>query len=371
MGRRGALLVLTVCTSCSALFGDQVSLNNGDHLTGMIISSDSKVLTLKTDYAGAVAIKWSEVQQISSSQRLYVTSKNGQVTVGAVSTQDGDLEIQTAQSGTVRVPKDSVTTIRNQDAETAYQAQIERLQNPHLLDYWSGAVDSGLALSRGNSDTTTFNLGMKAARTTSRDKISVYSTALFTKSGIKGACPLVPGIAVPPVTCVVTTASAVRGGTRYDLNLSEKVFAFAQLDLEHDRFQDLDLRTVLAGGAGYHVIKNDRTTLDLKAGGAFDHDAFSTGLRRSEPDALVGEALTYKLTKSTALNESLDFFPNLSDLGEYRFAFDSGISTAMNKWLSWQVTYSDRFLSNPVPGIKKNDVLLTTGIHLTFGHTAE
>jgi len=34
-----------------------------------------------------------------------------------------------------------------------------------------------------------------------------------------------------------------------------------------------------------------------------------------------------------------------------------------------QVTVSDRFQSNPLPGIKKNDLLLTTGIRVTFGDT--
>lgn len=368
MYKSAPLFLLITCVFCSTLLADQITLKNGDRLSGTVVSSDAKTLTLKTDYAGTIAIQWAAIESLSSSQALYVTSKNGQVTVGAVSTADGSLEVQTPQSGAVRVPRDSVTSIRNQEQQTAHDAEIERLRNPHLLDYWSGSVDSGLALSRGNSDTTTFNLGMKAERDTSRDKISVYSTALFTKSRITGTCPLSPGIPVAPLSCVVTTASAVRGGTRYDLNLTEKLFAFGQLDLEHDRFQDLDLRTVLAGGLGYHAIKNDRTTFDLMAGGAFDHDSFSTGLRRSEPDALVGETLTHKLTKSTALNEAFQFFPNLSDVGEYRFTFDSGISTAINKWLSWQVTYSNRFLSNPVPGIKKNDVLLTTGIHLTFGH---
>lgn len=36
-------------------------------------------------------------------------------------------------------------------------------------------------------------------------------------------------------------------------------------------------------------------------------------------------------------------------------------ATKLKAWLSWQVTYSDRNLSDPLPGLKKNDVLLSTG----------
>ncbi|PYV42937.1 MAG: hypothetical protein DMG06_12465 [Acidobacteria bacterium] len=47
-------------------------------------------------------------------------------------------------------------------------------------------------------------------------------------------------------------------------------------------------------------------------------------------------------------------------------SFDSSLVTNINRWLGWQLTLSDRYLSNPVPGTKKNDVLLTTGLRLTF-----
>jgi len=46
--------------------------------------------------------------------------------------------------------------------------------------------------------------------------------------------------------------------------------------------------------------------------------------------------------------------------------FDVGTVTALTRWLSWQLTYSDRYLSNPVPGRKNNDVLFTTGFRITF-----
>ncbi len=48
-------------------------------------------------------------------------------------------------------------------------------------------------------------------------------------------------------------------------------------------------------------------------------------------------------------------------------AFDTALVTRISKWLDWQVSFSDRYLSNPLPGIKKNDLLLTTGIRITYG----
>jgi len=43
-----------------------------------------------------------------------------------------------------------------------------------------------------------------------------------------------------------------------------------------------------------------------------------------------------------------------------------GTSTILKKWLSWQLTVSDRYLSNPLPDRKRNDILFTTGIRVSF-----
>jgi hypothetical protein len=39
--------------------------------------------------------------------------------------------------------------------------------------------------------------------------------------------------------------------------------------------------------------------------------------------------------------------------------------------LSWQTSFNDYYLSNPAPGKKTNDLLLSTGLRLTFGNAAK
>ncbi len=152
---------------------DQITLKNGDRISGVIRRSDAGTLDIKTDYAGSVSVKWDAVQAISSDQPLYVTSKDGQLLVGTVTSADSKFLVATRDSGTVTVSKDAVQTLRSESAQ--HEAQ-------HAGD-WSGNVDTGLSLSRGNSDTTTFALGAAAARSTTRDKTSVFVTSLFAKSG--------------------------------------------------------------------------------------------------------------------------------------------------------------------------------------------
>ena len=351
-----ALALLVMSCSSSLLLADQVTLKNGDRLSGSIVNSDAKTLTLKSEFAGTVQIQWDAVTDITSTQPLYLGSKGGQTIVGPVTTSEGNFLVATKESGTVTVPKADIVSVRNKDEEAAYDAAIERLRHPSLADLWTGTLDSGLALVRGNSESTTANFGLNAVRATTRDKVSLYTTSVFARSAINGK--------------TATTAQNVSGGIRYDLNLSDKAFAFGTLDLFNDRFQDLDLRTVLGAGGGYHAVKSDRTTLDLMAGGTFNREFFTT-FNRSSAEVLLGETLTRKLASSTTFNETLFFYPNLSETGEFRGTLNAGLVTRLSKLLSWQLTFADYYLSNPVPGKKTNDLLVTTGIRVSFGKQAQ
>jgi putative salt-induced outer membrane protein len=333
-------------------FGDQVTMKNGDRLSGAIVKYDGKNLVIKSELAGPVTIPWDAVTAVTSSAPLSIGLKDGQVVVGTVTTADATLRIVTANAGTVSAARDSVTYIRSKEEQEAYQAEIDRFRNPRLIDLWTGGLDLGYATSRGNASTDTFTLSAAAVRATSRDKIGVNYTSIFAGNKTSGRR--------------VTTANAKRGGVSYNLNLNPKTFVFGSVDLETDQFQSLDLRFVPAGGLGYHARKSERTVLDFLLGAAANREFFSTGLNRTSAEVLLGEEFTHKFSARSSFVQKLVFFPNVSDGGNYRMNFDASLVTAVRRWFSFQFSASDRYLSNPVAGRKSNDVLFTTGLRLTF-----
>ena len=347
------VFIAAICLLSPAVFADQVTLKNGDRLTGDILKSDDKVLVLKSEFAGEVSIQWAAVDAITSSQPLHIGLKDGQTVVGTVSTQDGKVQLKTKEAGAVLTAKDSIVVIRSDKEQAAYDAALDRVQHPHLTDFWGGFVDAGLSTTKGNSDTLSFVLGAKAVRDAPSDKISVYMNSIYAKNNTTGTS--------------TTTAHAITGGMRGDFNINPKLFAFGFTDFEFDQFQQLDLRNVLGGGAGYHAIKTKRTVFDLSAGGAYDQAFYSTGVNIRSGELVLGEQFSYQISGRSSLSEQLQFFPNLSYTGQYRGRFDSSIITRLNSWLNWQVTFQDRYVSNPIPGIKKNDLLLSTGLRLTYG----
>jgi hypothetical protein len=365
---RRILILTLVSLSLPALpvFADQLTLKNGDRLSGTIVKSDddAKTLLIKTDLAGDVTVKWDAITAIVSSQPLHIMLSDGRVIVGRVSTTDGILEIAT-DGGSVPAAHDAVKAIR----DNATQAEIDRLQHPRLRDYWAGLFDLGLSLTEGNSSTAALTIAGKASRVVPKNKLTLYYTEVYSRDGNESPAR--------------TTANAIHGGVRDEFNLNPRVYAFAFTDFDEDALQHLDLRNVLGGGLGYHVINTKKTQFDVFGGVSFNQEYFASytianpapppvllfepSQSRHSAEIVAGETLSTKLGPRTTVSEQLSFFPNLSSTGEYRVTFDANAVTKLNTWLGWQITFSDRYISDPPFGLKGNDLLLSTGLRLTFG----
>jgi putative salt-induced outer membrane protein YdiY len=349
------------------LRADQVTLKNGDRLSGTIVKSDddAKTLLIKTDFAGDVTIKWDAVTAIASTQPLHITLSDGRVIAGTVTTSEGTFEVATRDGGTVSAERDSIKAIRND----AQQAEVDRLKHPRLLDYWSGLFDLGLSVTEGNSSTAALTIAGKASRVAPKNKFTLYYTQVYSKDGNESPAR--------------TTANAIHGGVRDEFNLNPRIYVFAFTDFDEDALQHLDLRNVLGGGLGVHIINSKKTQFDVFGGASFNQEYFAsyTTANPAPPPALLpqpsqsrhsaeivaGESLSTKLGPRTTLSEQVSIFPNLSSLGDYRVTLDANATTKLKTWLGWQVTISDRYISDPPFGLKGNDFLLSTGLRLTFG----
>jgi putative salt-induced outer membrane protein YdiY len=353
----------------SALFADQVTLKNGDRLTGTVVKSDGKTLVLHTDAAGDITIQFAAIQEIKTDQELHVSLKGGKTAVGPVTTADGKIEIATKTTGTVEAPKDDVTLIRNDAEQQAYDKSL----HPGIRHGWQGGANVGFSLARGNSETENLALAINAVHPTLNDKLMLYVNSIDTQNNLSTPS---------------TVANLVQGGFRYDRNLNPRSFVFVAADFTSNALQFLDLRQVYSGGLGFHAIASDATTLDFLAGVNYTHETYSNGTEvPPTPPATaatgifesygvtnkfvaltLGDDLTHKLGKSTILTQNMYFYPDLQDTSNYRWTFNLGTVTKISKWLGWQNQFGDIYVSNPPTGAKKNDVVFTTGLNFAFAH---
>jgi putative salt-induced outer membrane protein YdiY len=357
MKRKRLLGMVFAMMFATVAHADQVTLKNGDRLSGAIVRGDDKALLLKTEYAGGVNIQWPAITAIQSAGILYIGLKDGRKISGVVTTSGENLVVAKANVAAATEPKVNVTFLRSEAEEALFIREGERRNHPALTDFWGGFLDTGLAVTRGNSDTLSFNLSGQAVRKAPRDTFTIYAKSIFANNGTNGP--------------TMTTANSIGGGMRLDYNLKPRLFVFGLADFYHDEFQQLDIRAILGAGAGYHAIQTKPTTFDIYGGATYNRSDYST-LNRNSSEIMAGEFFSHNFSERTSFNERFEVFPNLSETGQYRFTLDMHIVTKLGKWLSWQAAFDDLYVSNPpVAGVDKNDVTLTTGLRVAFGEAAK
>src|ERR1700730_3349046 len=137
---------LTLCLAmlsgmlCSESLADQITLKNGDRLTGTIVKFDGEKLTIKSEFAGEVQIPWTAIEKMTSDQPAYLTLKDGRLLIGTLTTTEKGLEVQSGQAAAVALSKESIQLIRSKDEQATYEAELARQRQA----IWNGSADAGL-----------------------------------------------------------------------------------------------------------------------------------------------------------------------------------------------------------------------------------
>lgn len=348
-------LFLCLAAAGGLLLADQVLLKNGDRITGKIVKSDAKMLVLKTDYAGEVTIDRAQITSVASEDPLHVQLKDRTVVGQVTPAGEAAVEVRPSEGAPVKSALGEVLALRSAAEQRLWEREQERINHPRLNDFWSGFVSLSFAGSSGNSQTSSIATAASASRQAGKNKMGLYFNQVYASQS-----NILPHGA---------TANRISGGYRIDRDINARMFVFGTTDFDYDKFLDLDLRSVLGGGLGYHIWKSSSGFWDFNAGGVHNREKFGTGLVRNSGELLLGEESSHKLLRSVKFYQKAILYPNLSQTGEYRMNFDAGAAMPIFKWLEWNIGFSDRYLSNPILGKKSNDLLYTTGIRFSFDQT--
>jgi len=348
-------------------FGDEIRVKNGDKITGKLTKVTSNRILISTEYAGNISVSLASIEGISSDVVFHFELKGGSVATGKITgipSGSNAVTIENADEGEKQIGIAEISAVRS----SSEQEEYIRHTAPKWTDLWNGNMNLGYTLTTGNAKTKTLAAGANLARETPKDKAAMYANYARSTSvsSLLGA----------------TKNDVVRGGWRYQYNIPKGFYVFAFTDFEHNNDQFLNLRIAPGTGFGYYLIKNKYVELETFGGASMSYEdffcksrdltnadercAFANKIIRNSAEGLVGESFVLKLNDKVNFNKRLQIFSNISQGGEYRGTLDSSLNVKLMRWLSWNITASDRYISNPPVGGKNNDLLLTTGFGFTF-----
>jgi len=348
-----ALSLIAFTCAAASTQADVATLKNGDRVTGTLVMVKDGKLQLKSDILGDLEIPLSQVATFAAAKPVAVVVKGGQPVQGQLEiSASGDWQI-TAEGKSQTIPAANVDMILPAEA---YHALVEHSARP--WQDWKGGASLGYSVQSGDQNTSSFASTLNAVR--ERPESPIFKSHFRTNFGLTTL------LSHATQGATVITSNTLSTSLREDYLFSPANFVFAIAGIDHIGAQGLYLRQTYGGGYGRTLINNSRASFSLLGGVTAVHEKFFTGANDQILAVLVGEKFGFQISKRVRLDHNLNFYPNLTNTGQYRFDTSTTVAANLGKRFNLNTGIIDLFLSNPPVGSHQNNVAFTTGIGYTF-----
>jgi putative salt-induced outer membrane protein YdiY len=317
--------LLTVALA-AAVPADEIVFKNGDRLTGAVTGMKDGTLEISSEVAGDIAVSLDVVRTFSTEKPIVIYLDDGTILRDAVG-MDEEGQVRTA----------------GEDAGGSRPvsfAEVKAINPPY--GRWRGSLSAGGTVTRGNSETTSFNVAANALRRTENDRISLGAEYIFASQKDDDGNE-------------ETTANywGVRG--KYSYFLREKIYPFAAMVAEHDQIADLDLRLIPSAGFGYQWVEREDLSFFTEAGLAWVYEDFRNAGTENRLSARLAYGGTYTPHEMVTLFHDLEYFPSLEDIGDFNVAANAGLRVTLVASLFSELKAQWRHDQTPAPGAERND----------------
>jgi putative salt-induced outer membrane protein YdiY len=314
-GRLPAFLAAAFLAAAAS--ADQVELVGGDVLHGTVVERTDDLVVIEHETLGRIEVPADEVVSVKTDAELAAEAAE-------VAAQDAAQPLEEA-------PAEAV------DAEEE--------ESP-----WSLAVDLSLNVSEGNTEESDFRFGLNARRETEATRLRIDSSWYYKRS--EGS----------------STDNKFTLGARNDwIYPGSKWFWFVGGRLDWDKFESWDQRLSAQTGPGYHLVADEKFTLDV-LGGLGTRKEWGSDNDSWKLEGSLGLDFEYKITERQSLDLDITYFSALDDFDDYRTRSTGNWRYALSDdlHLSLLVGYSWEYQNIADPGDERYDFRFFVGIQYAF-----
>jgi len=205
---------------------------------------------------------------------------------------------------------------------------------------WAGSASAGLAMTQGNSDTSTVNAAYELKHD-SGGSVVLKSSGLLVWSKAEET----------------VTSDRLSLDDRIERKLSARTSLFGQTQYLRDKFKSIEHLFAPTVGVSRLLVKNDRSELGVDAGVGVVFEQ-NPGLEMQKDGAVTaGQQFAHKLTSTTELKEKIAALWKMDDFGDALYAFGAGLAASISTRTQLKVEFLDTYKAEPpLPGVEKNDI---------------
>lgn len=227
---------------------------------------------------------------------------------------------------------------------TTLHAQLEFSLEPgdiiEEVAAWDGNFSAGLNGKSGNSENLDFNLTLTLKRETDFATTELLANYFYSSNAI------------------ATTTDRWFSQFRQERKLQDPRWSwFYQAAVEVDRFKDFDYRIALHTGYAYKLIDEELRKLKVRLGAGASREVGSANDDWS-PELQFGADWERRLSDTTKIYATVDYYPNVSDFADYRLNTNTGLDFLLDaeRNINFKIFALNRYDSTPPPGNQENDI---------------
>lgn len=215
---------------------------------------------------------------------------------------------------------------------------------------WTGSAGMGLSLNRGNTSTTNFNASVEATHDPKTASVWKFK-----------------GLYLRGTNNDVLAVDRLHLEGRNERTLSERVYAFGQLQFLQDEFKEIDYMFAPGVGVGYKVIATPVTTFNVDGGLGFKVEKNPGFDRRNDAVITASNKFEHKLSTTAAITQSFGALWKANEFGDALYTFTVGAAAALTTRTQMKIELLDTYSTRPPnAAVKNNDVALLTTLVYKF-----
>jgi len=213
-------------------------------------------------------------------------------------------------------------------------------------EIWTITASAGLALTSGNTDTSTVNVAYDVVYDPQSRNI-VKTDGLFLRGVTEGEL----------------SSNRLSLNARDEYHFNGHLFAFGQTQYLRDKFKDIEYLIAPTGGLGYDLVDTDATKLGIDAslGGVWEKSPDDTS--RSSGAMTFGQRLTQTLTETTTVTQQFKGLWKTKDFEDSLLTLGASIAASISARTQLKFEVLDTYKNKPrLATTTKHDVAVLMAV---------
>lgn len=284
--------------------------------------------------------------QISLFAEVIHFENNDRITGTIISEGDSSLTVKSKLLGKIILDKNYIKKITKVSKDKGGQ----KGKKPKERTRWKRKISAGFTQVNGNTETSEFYADLLISRKTDLDEFTIKGNAYYSSSDDKMDSQ--------------QWYSLIRYA--HSFGKLRKWYNFYKLEVDHDRFADIDYRLTPSSGVGYWFFDKKKLKFMAESGLGYEYTSFRNGSSEGEVILALRTYFEKRILAKLNFSQDISLYPSLEDFGQYRLRSETSLIHPLKDNLSLKLSFIADYDSDPVASAKETDTRLISALEYSF-----